>query len=156
MSVSVRDREADAIATLVALVLDADDTTPEWWDTATAAAVVARQWVKRNEDHAAARARQQANRGKPTKRAPRNQLRTEGHWRSQQDAALVRARFRCEFPGCVAPAEHVHHRAGRCGNDPHHLDNLMVLCRGHHDEIHANPERSYREGWMVKRLGVGG
>jgi hypothetical protein len=50
----------------------------------------------------------------------------------------------------------VHHRKPKGmggGNDPaiHDLDNLAVLCQGHHIECHANPARSYECGLLVRR-----
>ena len=32
----------------------------------------------------------------------------------------------------------------------HGLANLISLCRPCHDHVHANPEQSYEEGWLVK------
>ena len=29
------------------------------------------------------------------------------------------------------------------------LDNLVLLCRECHSHVHANPEESYEEGWLV-------
>lgn len=45
----------------------------------------------------------------------------------------------------------VHHIAGRLGQDPHRLDNLIGLCSHHHDWVHAHPTVSYAAGWMVRR-----
>lgn len=51
------------------------------------------------------------------------------------------------------PAEHVHHKAGRQGYDPHHPDKLLHLCNAAHRWAHANPELAYQAGFMSKRLG---
>jgi 5-methylcytosine-specific restriction endonuclease McrA len=52
---------------------------------------------------------------------------------------------------CGEEGTEVHHRAGRGGVDPHRLDNLLLLCKWHHDEVHANPAKSYLNGMMVRR-----
>jgi hypothetical protein len=67
----------------------------------------------------------------------------------------ARSGGRCEHPdGCGYEATVHHHVAGRRGSDPHHPDNLLGLCRTHHDFVHANPAQAYRDGTMRKRLGA--
>lgn len=50
----------------------------------------------------------------------------------------------------------VHHRKPKGmggGGDPaiHDVENLAVLCQGHHIEVHAYPARSYECGLLVRR-----
>jgi 5-methylcytosine-specific restriction endonuclease McrA len=52
---------------------------------------------------------------------------------------------------CGEEGTEVHHRAGRGGIDPHRLDNLVLLCRYHHDYAHQHPSWAYRVGLMVRR-----
>jgi hypothetical protein len=67
-----------------------------------------------------------------------------------------RADGRCEFTDgrwrCVKAMTDPHHLAGRGGPDPHRLDNLVGLCREHHDFVHAHPAWAYEHGWMRSRL----
>ena len=58
--------------------------------------------------------------------------------------------FDCELGGYQ-----VHHLAGRGGDDPHRLENLLLCCRPCHEWIHAHPAESYEQGFMVKRHGKG-
>lgn len=56
----------------------------------------------------------------------------------------------------------LHHRKGRRAlpgmPDPHTPANLVTLCgsgvSGCHGHVHANPEESYTEGWLIRRGGV--
>lgn len=52
----------------------------------------------------------------------------------------------------------VHHRKGRHCPNPNSPSNLVTLCgsgtTGCHGLVHAHPEQSYTEGWMVRRLGA--
>ena len=56
---------------------------------------------------------------------------------------------------CMAEAVDVHHRIvrGMGGTgDPevnYGLANLISLCRQCHDHVHANPEESYEQGYLV-------
>lgn len=69
----------------------------------------------------------------------------------------VRAEGRCEgmvSKFCTRRCEQVHHKAGRSGDDPHRLDNLVGLCAPCHEHVHRNPAQSYANGMMVRRLGL--
>lgn len=92
----------------------------------------------------------------------RSPLRPQSKRRRKRDAAYpaarqavyVRAEGMCEAQAtwrCEREAQQVHHIAGRVGPDPHRLANLLAVCRICHDVIHAMPERSYANGWMVSR-----
>lgn len=76
-------------------------------------------------------------------------------WTEAAGYAAVDARSggRCEHPDvCMSRAEIHHHIAGRRGPDPHHPVNLLALCVLCHLRTHANPEQSYTNGAMRKRL----
>lgn len=56
----------------------------------------------------------------------------------------------------------LHHRKGRHAlpglPDPHCAENLVTLCgsgtTGCHGWVHAHPEESYEQGWMIRRGGA--
>jgi len=56
---------------------------------------------------------------------------------------------------CTRRCEQVHHVAGRGGDDPHRLSNLLGACAPCHRFIHANPEVSRERGWMRSRVEPG-
>lgn len=77
---------------------------------------------------------------------------------------LVRDNFTCQFhqlgltpinDGCtVAHAEtrlrflHVHHKQERINGGTHDLDNLLTICRAHHEELH--PHMAYELPYQGK------
>lgn len=84
--------------------------------------------------------------------------------RLKRDANYQRARYdvyeraggRCELAiddSCTRRCEQVHHRAGRQIPDPHRLELLIGCCHVCHARVHANPERAYQHGWMLRRNG---
>ena len=78
-------------------------------------------------------------------------LRWEAEWQTNRAAALERAGYRCQLPGCDRPAVVVHHKAGRRVADANRLDRLMPLCNEHHIYAHANPAWAYETGVMERR-----
>jgi hypothetical protein len=65
-----------------------------------------------------------------------------------------RARARCEAlacSDCSGRCEQVHHIAGRGGEDPHALTNLLGVCAACHAFIHAHPQLARERGWMISR-----
>lgn len=74
-------------------------------------------------------------------------------WETARKAALARDEERCRR--CLRSATDVHHRKpkGIGGTSDEErafgLANLVSLCRECHNRVHANPEESYREGWLV-------
>jgi hypothetical protein len=57
---------------------------------------------------------------------------------------------RCEIEGCQRQAQHIHHRKMRSQGGENVATNLLHVCHRCHDNIHANPEASYRAGHLVK------
>ena len=69
---------------------------------------------------------------------------------AQREAALKRTAGMCALhPECGLHAVEVHHRKLRKHGGDNRIENLLPLCAWHHDSIHANPERSYAEGWLI-------
>lgn len=85
----------------------------------------------------------------------RRRIRDRDYQRARA-AVYERARGFCEAryhaDGCSGLCQEVHHLAGRGGDDPHRLDNLLGVSSACHRDIHANPDRSYQLGLMVSRL----
>lgn len=58
------------------------------------------------------------------------------------------------------PSLVVHHRGGRVGKNANRWENLAALCAfdgqrdGCHEWIHAHPEQSYRDGWLLHKWEV--
>lgn len=80
----------------------------------------------------------------------------EREWKRAREARLSHARGWCELPGCDRPAVVVHHRAGRRVPGANRLELLMALCSACHTSVHAHPEQSYLNGWLVKPSTVEG
>lgn len=55
----------------------------------------------------------------------------------------------CEC-GCGQRAIHIHHRKLRSQGGRHELPNLLHLSGACHDRAHANPERAYDLGLLVR------
>jgi hypothetical protein len=53
---------------------------------------------------------------------------------------------RLVIPGCNGQTQQVHHIAGRTGPDPHHLDNLLGVCRPCHEWITEHPKAATKMG----------
>lgn len=59
----------------------------------------------------------------------------------------------CEYFSCfkeIRPSTEIHHKKGR-GKYLLDTSTWMAVCRTAHDEIHFNPEESYKRGWMLPR-----
>ena len=82
--------------------------------------------------------------------------RRDASYPKAREYVYTRSRGACEArahaDGCSGRTEQVHHIAGRGGPDPHRPDNLLGVSAACHTEIHANPERSYRLGLMIRRV----
>lgn len=66
--------------------------------------------------------------------------------------AEVHARSsRCEFGGCWAAVDHLHHRLRRSQGGPHTAANLLGLCSSHHGWVHDNPLKAVGRGLLVPR-----
>lgn len=93
----------------------------------------------------------------------RTRMRAVSDKRRKRDRDYQRARAyvyeraggACEVfgPDCTGRCEQVHHKAGRGGDDPHRLDNLIGACEACHRTIHAYPEWAYARGHSVRRNG---
>ena len=65
----------------------------------------------------------------------------------------------CEYrlaQGIEVPATEIHHKAGRAGKMLCDTEFFAAVSSDAHREIHANPEQSHADGWMVSRHGKGG
>lgn len=151
---AVRKREAEAIATLVAIA------EGDWSDVdhhaARSAAVIAAEWLRRA-----------GLRDRPM-RAPvaRRQLAawsTEADYREARTVVLERAKGQCEVnaDGCFGWANNVHHRAGRGFEGCHHPDLLVAVCgmgniSGCHAKLHqSDPEvEPWTLPWGTRADGV--
>ena len=104
-----------------------------------------------------ARTEMPRERRKPINPVSKRRRKRDRDYNVQRARVFERAGGRCELdPGggrCQAPMHDVHHIEGRLGPDPHRLDNLLGLCRWHHDLVHANPEWARAVGAMRSRLG---
>ena len=59
----------------------------------------------------------------------------------------------CQFPNCNRPSAIIHHRKHRENERLLDEEFWMALCGGEepcHKTIHAFPEESYRQGWLIK------
>lgn len=75
-------------------------------------------------------------------------------WSLVADQVRERDNRQCTWCGVRGERLHVHHRKpkGIGGADAvteFGMGNLITLCSDHHREVHANPERSQRAGWIV-------
>ena len=149
-----KDREFDAIAKLVDLVLSEPDMEPATWDFAIEAARVALPFVSRERAAKAAADAQRAARATPKKAKPYRADPPE----LVAAKAVVRNRSGgyCEVKSdvCDRFARHVHHTARRKGKGSHAPELLLDACEPCHLEIHANPELSYERGWLVHDFAV--
>lgn len=53
---------------------------------------------------------------------------------------------------CSGRCEQIHHVAGRGGDDPHRLDNLLGVCYPCHRWIETHPLEAKREGFSRSKL----
>jgi hypothetical protein len=98
-------------------------------------------------DPATARAWRDRSRRKPGNQIPA----------ASRIAVRIRSQDNCEarLPGCHLTADHMHHIAPRRSRD-HSAANLLHVCSfdgtttGCHELIHANPEMSYRRGFLER------
>lgn len=76
----------------------------------------------------------------------------QARWLRARAAALKRARYTCERPGCSATAKlRVHHRdgLGMSGARACDLSNLVVLCHRHHIQAHSGDRMRGPDGTAV-------
>lgn len=78
----------------------------------------------------------------------------DANYDGQRQAVWERAGGRCEAMalGCTWTMDAFHHIAGRGGDDPHRLDNLLGVCLACHSLIHSSPQIARERGWMKSRM----
>ena len=54
----------------------------------------------------------------------------------------------CEYEGCSALANDLHHENGR-GINLYNVDYFMAVCRSHHNYIHEHPKDSREKGYLI-------
>lgn len=72
---------------------------------------------------------------------------------------ICRSNFECEakLPGCKGRAMVMHHVLPRSAGGADAVENLLHICAfdgkstGCHEQIHANPQRSYEAGFLRRR-----
>lgn len=110
---------------------------------------------RRCDDAVAEHAGKAAKKAERATEGPQKRPQAEGYWSEDAGAKACKKRSggRCEHPdGCLQRATHVHHRQGRGFAGCHHPELLLHLCEEHHRWVHANPEASYEDGSMVRRV----
>jgi len=61
----------------------------------------------------------------------------------------IRANGKCEKRGY-----HCHHKLMRSAGGRHEEDNLVLTCEPCHQYVHAHPNWSYENGWLIRRAAV--
>jgi hypothetical protein len=108
-------------------------------------------------------------RSRPMKRSPlakvsKKQRAKNRDYESAKKIVRERSGGRCEYltvhPGdtppsyrsfrCTERATQFHHRRRRGQGGEHTPENLLHLCAGCHDRIHANPAQSYASGLLIR------
>jgi len=72
-------------------------------------------------------------------------------WAALRLAVFDRDRGECVAlcsPRCTGRAEHAHHMLRRSQGGRDEADNLVSLCSGCHDFVHANPAWAYEAGFL--------
>ena len=69
---------------------------------------------------------------------------------ARREQVWARGNGMCEFCHMAAMTD-VHHIAGRGGDDPHRMENLIGLCRGCHERAHGEPVWARSVGLMRSR-----
>ena len=59
-------------------------------------------------------------------------------------------RWQCEFDDCSNPATERHHVKRRSQGGTDDVANTRDLCGIHHNLVHANPEWSYLNGYLMR------
>lgn len=81
------------------------------------------------------------------------QVKVKGGWTEPAMREVVMARPRCEVASvvCTGRVEHAHHIRMRSQGGSHDPENVLAACQPCHEVCHANPEQSYRDGWLRRR-----
>lgn len=85
----------------------------------------------------------------------RRNKRAQKGWTAAVTTVMERSGGRCEVSAevCTQIGTQTHHRIRRSQGGTSDPAFLLRTCRECHDFIHANPERAYAQGWLV-RMGV--
>jgi 5-methylcytosine-specific restriction endonuclease McrA len=89
----------------------------------------------------------QAARQRARREEPYGRILTSSQWQKARKAVKARDGERCQLDedGTCHGRLEVHHRVPvREGGAPFDLDNLLVVCRGHHEQIEAQHRASRR------------
>lgn len=76
-------------------------------------------------------------------------------WNAAKKLVAERDEYTCQM--CLGEATDVHHRIvrgiGGTSDDKVNYSpaNLISVCRECHDDIHAEPEQSYEDGYLVRK-----
>ncbi len=92
----------------------------------------------------------------PIRRRSTRKAASDAEYAQAREQVMFRAYGRCEAntPACPLrehEAVHVHHRLPRSARVDHSLENLLACCTDAHDFIHAHPQISYENGWLLSR-----
>lgn len=86
-------------------------------------------------------------------KSPQQQRRADWLTAFRKAKRIVRVRSggRCEYSGapCTNAAAETHHRLDRSHPRTNEPEFLLDLCSEHHRTVHAYPEISYAEGWLL-------
>lgn len=137
---ALRLHELRALRQLVEAHTDGpDEWGPEHWSTAESAAVILREFLRR-EDRTP---RRSAPQGNPTPASVR-------------EAVLRRSGGRCEAGTiwCLGKPTQIHHKDRNRKNNT--MDNLLHVCgngnaTGCHGRIHQEVTEAFAEGWLTRR-----
>lgn len=67
---------------------------------------------------------------------------------------LIRSNGKCEFPNCNKKHEHLHHTNRFASDHTHDPDNIVALCKAHHDLAHHGliaDEQEKPQNWKIRK-----
>lgn len=87
---------------------------------------------------------------------PKTYLQNRGeYWHKQKMKSLVRDNFTCQIHKLKSDLTcdenrlrflHTHHIKSRIQGGTHDLDNLLTICRAHHEDIHPHMKKELAAG----------
>lgn len=69
---------------------------------------------------------------------------------AMRELVWARADGLCEICHHV-PIAHLHHKLRRSQGGTNEMSNLLGVCLEDHEFLHANPQYSYDQGWLLRR-----